>query len=164
MTPRADRIPFVTRARPPCLERAVYAHCLQAISRGSSSAKSVAQIARDRWPDDSGTELLTKAASSPTARTALSQDLVSDFVGSLAPMAAAPRLMGVGMRVDITGRNSTKLPRRQSGGKAATTVPWIAEAAPMPVKNYVLDTCTLGPAYKLASISALTREMVIHSS
>jgi hypothetical protein len=167
---RPDRIPFATKSRPAAqsLERVILAYALKTMSPGSE--ESLADIARDRWPDDTTTvRLLTRGATSPASRTggwasAVAPNLVSDFVASLSPISAAARLMGAGMSIDLSGMNSINVPRRQNGAKPATSVPWIAEGAPIPVKQYTLNAATLGPAYKLASISALTREAVVHSS
>jgi hypothetical protein len=171
MTPRPDRIPFATRSRPDVLERAVYAYALRAAATGSSDARGVAEVVKERFPGDQATlSLVQRASTNPASRNTsgwaqqMAPDLVSDFVGALTPLSAAARLMSAGMRVDLAGKNTTKVPRRQNGAKPVTSIAWIAENAPIPVKQFVLDSVTLGPAYQLPIIAALSREAVIHSS
>jgi hypothetical protein len=151
------------------LERAVLAHAVRAVLPYGD--RTAVEIAKERWPEDRQTlALLTKGTTSPALRgtsgwaSQLSPDLVSDFVASLAPVSAAARLISAGMPINLAGKDTVKVPRRQSGAKPVTPVQWVAEGAPIPVKQYVLDAVTLGPACKLASISALSREAVVHAS
>jgi len=123
-------------------------------------------VAKTLWPNDQTTHLLLRAAVSPTSTTsasALSIDTAIDFVGALAPLSAAARLINIGMRVSLTGRNSISIPRRV-GGKAASDVAWIAEGSPIPAKKFALDEATLGPTKKMALLAGLTRELVEYTS
>jgi len=87
---------------------------------------------------------------------------VGDFVGSLGPISAASRLIERGVRISLERNNSVLIPRRQ-GGKPATDISWVVEAAPIMVKQHTLDAATLGPTKKLACIVTATRELVQHS-
>jgi hypothetical protein len=72
-------------------------------------------------------------------------------------------LINAGMRVSLAGRNSVAIPRRQ-GGKAANNVAWVAQGAPIPVKQFLLGEATLGPTCKLALLCGLTRETVQYTA
>jgi hypothetical protein len=156
------------RSRPALyLERAAYAQALAAFTPG----RTALEIAREHWSDDNSTpKLITKAAVNPASRgTAawagnLAADATTDFVASLAPESAFARLCNAGMKVDLAGLDSIKVPRRQSGAKPATTVSWIVEGNPIPVKDYALDTVSIGPARRLAMISVLSREIIVHAN
>jgi hypothetical protein len=171
MTSSRPFLPSERRGRPgQYLERACYAETLAAL-QPFGTGKPPADIARDLWHDDANTpKLLTRGAVNPAMNSsagwagATLLDATADFVGSLAPQSAAARLMNAGMNVSFAGRKSVKIPRRQGGSKGVTTISWVSEGNPIPVKNYTLDTVTLGPLTKLASIIVLTREMVDFTS
>jgi hypothetical protein len=141
--------------------------CLAAFHPG----RSAESFARELWSDDNNTpKLLTRSAVNPAARgtvgwaASLAADVTTDFVASLSPVSAFARLCAAGMKVNLAGLDSVKVPRRQNAAKPAIDVPWIAEGYPIPVKSYVLDAVTVGPARKLAMMAVLSRESVVHAS
>jgi hypothetical protein len=157
-----------SRSRPAqYLERAAYAQALAAFTPGMTAL----EIACERWRDDDATpRLITKTAVNPASRgTAawagnLAADATTDFVASLAPASAFARLCNVGMKVDLAGLDSVKVPRRASAAKPATDVSWIVEGNPLPVKSYSFDAVQIGPVRKLSMIAVLSREMTVHAS
>src|SRR4051794_24482857 len=76
------------------------------------------ELAESRWPTDRAAVALTRAATSPASTTnsgwagALSPTATADFVASLIGESAAARLIGIGMRIDLSGLNSVLLPHR----------------------------------------------------
>ena len=120
------------------------------------------RVAKTLWPGDSETQMVLRAAVSPTDTTsgaAFALNTAVDFIGSLQPLSAAARLINLGLRVSLAGINSVNIPRRQ-GGKAATDVVWISQGSPIPTKQYTLESVTLGPVCKLPLLVPLTRELV----
>jgi hypothetical protein len=152
--------PFLPSDRRPGLvfERSILASIRATLDPQQSGAEA---IAKRLWPNDKATPLLLRAAINPTSTTnasALAVDTAADFVGALAPISAAAKLIALGMRVSLDGINSVSIPRRQ-GGKPATAVGWVTQGAPIPVKQYTLDHATLGPTCKLALLVGVTREL-----
>jgi hypothetical protein len=104
--------------------------------------------------------ITTRGAVSPASTdnsSALLAYAMADFVGSLAPLSTAARLIGAGVQVSLVGAVQTIFPRRT--GSPDATIAWIAQGAPFPVKGYAFEDATIGPLKKLAVGCALTREM-----
>jgi len=151
------------------LERAAFAYArFAAMSSGERMRlnSSIARLCKELWPDDQTTPaLVTRTASAPTttSATAISPTVVGDFIASLADYSAAVKLAQRGVQVSLAGVNSVLIPRRQ-GGVPSESVAWVGEGNPIPLKNFILDDITHGPMKKLAVMSALTRETVVHAS
>jgi hypothetical protein len=148
------------------LERACFATIRGALI--PNEWRNIENFAADRWADDL-TPLVLRAASAPSMTTdsamqGILQEVVADFVASLAPMSAAARLFAEAVSVSLDGIHTIKLPQR-SGPINLADVPWIAEGAGIPVPMIPTDTSiTLGPTKKLASIVAFTRELAERSN
>ena len=160
-----SRRPFLPSDRPRGIH---FERAIDAAIRASLDLTKIgaAAIAKKLWPTDQVTPLLLRSAVSPTTTTsasALAIDTAIDFIGSLAPLSAAARLINAGMRVSLSGINSVTIPRRQ-GGKAANNVAWIAQGSPIPIKQYVLDEATLGPTCKLALLCGMTNELAQYTA
>jgi hypothetical protein len=130
--------------------------------------RGAVRISEELWQHDETTHLVraaTAPADSVTSGWAsqLGPNLVGSFVASLQPMSATARLIAAGMQASLDGIASVALPRRQGGGKAVGTIPWIAEGAPTPLRQIALETVQLGPMRRLAAIVAVTREEVEHT-
>jgi hypothetical protein len=148
------------------VDRVCYATVQEALAP-FGRGKNAEEIIAERWPGDNvALQFVTRSPVSPAASTSASWagnvliDATADFVGSLAPSAFA-KLMAAGTRIPwiASGRKSVKVPRRSGAAKPVSSIGWIAETQPIPVKQYQLDTVQLGPMAKLAIIAVLTREM-----
>ena len=76
-----------------------------------------------------------------------------EFLGWLAPESAAARVLAMGLSVPMKG-HEFKAPTRDS---APATLPWVGEAAPIPVRDATLGTLTLSPR-KAGAMSVISRE------
>src|SRR5262249_22917377 len=149
------------------LRRAVWTHFVHHTHAHESTPEKIAQ---SRFPDDSVTPFLLKAATVPattttsTWATELALNAVGDFIASLAPLSAAAGLFNAAPRVSLAGINSVQFPQR-SGAISTTLVPWIPEGASIPVQQLqVSRTVQLGPQCKLAVMVVATRELVEYAS
>jgi hypothetical protein len=140
------------------LYRAATAHVLA--SYRDTSADS---IIRSTWPDDQVSGLITRAASVP-ADTATSGwagvvagDAVADAVVGLAGPSAGAELIRRGLRVSLAGIGSITIPGRII--VAADAGSFVAEGAPIQVRELTLFSgATLTP-FKLGVIAVFTNEM-----
>ena len=79
---------------------------------------------------------VNKAATDPHAAAdsaGLVVEAVGAFLGSLAPLSAAARVVGEATRINLADVSTVRIPGRASP-PAAGDVPWIEELAPIPVK------------------------------
>lgn len=160
MLPAGDMRQPGARLRPAThLTRAVFAKVCASANRFGESAED---IARQLWGDDQPTLLILRGAVSPATTTGagwantFAATAVVDFVASLAPYGAAAQVIAAGVRVDLDGVNTVSVPRRATVVDA--NLAWIAEGAPIPVKQYALDAVSLTPK-KFAVAVGITREM-----
>jgi hypothetical protein len=145
------------------LTRAVFARVRASANRLSGA--SAEDITRSLWGDDAPTLLILKGSVVPASTTGagwantIAATAVADFVASLTPYGAAAQVIAAGVRVDLTGVSTISVPRRATAVDAALA--WIAEGAPIPVKQYALDAVSLSPR-KFAVAVGITREMSQH--
>jgi hypothetical protein len=150
------------------LIRACLAHVLHLHLGGQRAPTSEALVAK-YWPGDSlARQLVTRAATAPAmtnvagwADTLAVQNVAGDFVMGLQRLSGAAQLIAAGLRPDLTGVSSMRIPYATS--QAADEAVWVGEGAPVPVPDSVFATSTLGPAKKLATIRTLTDEILQHS-
>jgi len=122
-------------------------------------------VLRKNWPGDKTAELLLKAATSPaTTNTAtwageLAMTAVADFLLSLGPISAGAQLLRRGVQLQFGGAASIRVPGVVA---AASNAGFVAEAAPIPVRQLALSGPTLEPR-KFATICTFTRESFQHS-
>jgi HK97 family phage prohead protease len=114
------------------------------------------------------TELLvTRAASAPAMTTVAgwAQELATtaylDMIDTLMPLSVYPKLAARGPKFTFGTAGTISIPARTT----ATTIAgsFVAQGAPIPVRQGAFTAKTLTPK-KMAIISTLTREMMIHSS
>ena len=86
----------------------------------------------------------------------MAEQATAAFFGGLGPASAASRLIAAGTTVPLARRSSIRFPRRSGPPEV---LPWVAEGAPIPVKQYSLDAAVLGPAGKFATIVVLSAEL-----
>ena len=159
VTGNAMTIPLrgpATRLRPAVhLTRACFASAA-AVRRGHQ--ESPAALVRELYGDDEPTRIILRGAVDPMtigSAGAIAAAAVGDFVGSLEPYGAAAQLIAQGMQVNMTGVASVSVPRRV--GSPDPALAWVAEAGPIPIKDFTLDSVELEPR-KIAIGGALTRE------
>jgi hypothetical protein len=128
-----------------------------AVALGAVSHRSATDVLARAWPNDTGAELVLRAAVAPTLMAnaaAISVDAVA-FLVSMAPTSAAARLFEKALRINLQGIHATNIAR-------LVTVPapgFVAEGAPIPVVQGDFDTTPVGPVFKLAFIVGLSNEL-----
>ncbi|MFZ5715902.1 MAG: hypothetical protein ACOY3N_23990 [Bradyrhizobium sp.] len=140
-----------------------------------TAARVIKAVANDDFANrnakaagDIDVSLLLKAATSPATTSSsnwagsLASSAVLDFIGSLGPISAAAKLIAAGVTASLDGVATTEIPRRQ-GGKPSSDVVWVTEGGAIPVRNYLINSVTLGPTRKLALLSAMSRESAASS-
>jgi hypothetical protein len=151
--------------RGPCpISRAATAHAVAAAKGPGFSPENVLE---KLFPKDARSmAILTRAATAPATTTTsgwasqLATNDYREFLVGLQPLSAAARLIEMGVYASL-GRFQTLLfPQRQG---LPSILPWVGEAAPIPVSSRVLEQITLGPLKKLATISVLTNELLRRS-
>lgn len=87
----------------------------------------------------------------------LTQSLVGEYLTSLSPMSAAAQIMASGLQIQMGVAKELTLPARAGG--PSTTVSWIGESDPIPVRSYELNSdCVLTPK-KFGFIVTVSREL-----
>jgi hypothetical protein len=115
-------------------------------------------ILKQNWPRDEHAMLLLRGAVSPTSTTsasAISHDQIGAF-RSIAPGSAALSLFDRSVKLDLTGINTVRVPR------VANLPPqpvFVVEGQPAPAVQFTDATITLGPACKIETITAVSKEL-----
>jgi hypothetical protein len=147
-------------AEPPSLAsltRAIIARAAAALDGGGAARAT--DYAASNWPNDQGVPLVLRAAVSPTTTSATAlMPVVQQFAAALQPLSAAGELMARGgISLSSFGRGLVAVPSFAPGESD-----FVAEAAPIPVKQFVSSGPTLSP-YKLATICVVSGEMIEHT-
>jgi hypothetical protein len=130
------------------------------------SKQPLSVVARTYWPNDGVIDLVVRAASAPAQTTVtgwaaeLAQKLVADAVAGLGPMSAGVQLLRGGIVLTFDNHGSISVP---GFAASAASAGFVAEGAPIPVRQLSAAAAQLLP-YKLASIAALTEEMINSSN
>jgi hypothetical protein len=137
--------------------------------RAGATKVAPAQAARELYGKGNGL-FETRAATSPATTGvaawagAVAPNLVSGLVQAIASLSAGAGLMAEGLKVDLSGIASLRLPARPSDAALLGASCWVAEGSPAPVP--VLPSSsgpTLRP-HKLLVLSVYTRELAESSS
>jgi hypothetical protein len=115
--------------------------------------------------------LITRAASSPATLTdpawagGIGHDVVrSDLIQKITALSAAAGLMTLGMKVDLAGVASIKIPGRTYDPTGAVAGDWVAEGAAIPFRQpLIAPGPTLQPK-KLGVLATFTNEMAMADS
>ena len=124
-------------------------------------------VLRDMYGNDEQTGMVLRAATNPATTTQagwaaeLAQTSVADFVDLNYPNRLYPQLAAKGLRLNFGRSAQIKIPGRAATPQLAGD--WIAEGAPIPVKQMGFVSVTLG-LKKLGVISVMTREILAHST
>lgn len=161
--PRPDPSRMLARS----VTRAVTAAYLDAVTyprQGNGSA-----IAARAWPGDSrAVAILQKAATVPATTTqsgwAAELSAVSAttaFFANLAPASAAATLFAAAVRLSLDGVSTISVP--YPGPTPTLSPSFVAEGAPIPVRQAAFTTVTLGPAKALRVLTTLSNELADRS-
>jgi len=126
------------------------------------------EVALSLWPSDKtlATIISLKAASAPAMTTVagwaqeLSQRLVADTAEALGAASGAVEVMQQGLVLSWDGYGIISVPAFVASANAGS---FVGEGQPIPVRQFVTTAQPILP-YKVASISALTREMMESSN
>lgn len=148
--------------------RAAYVAVASAGGRGNLQNLDPAEIVRRLYgTDDPVTaNLLTRAAVAPGTTTTsgwaseIAPIAFGSFLVGLGPLSAAAQIIGQGLSVRLAGENSFSAPQR-SGARA--TLPWVEEGEPIPVHEFLLNSVSVGPPRKFATIVAFAAELARRS-
>lgn len=154
----------IPKAGPDHLARAAFA---EFVACAKGQAKTGGQVLRQLYPNDTeALRILQRAAVDPATTTGsgwadtLVQTAVRAFLGHVAPISAAARLIGVGVPAALDMTGIAKYPIRNGN---PSTIPWITETGAIPVVSRELGNITVGPSRKVAIISALSEELAARS-
>ena len=111
--------------------------------------------------------LVTRAASAPAMTTVAgwAQELATtaylEMIDTLMPLSVYPKLAARGPRFSFGQAGTVSIPARTTSTTVAGS--FVAQGAPIPVRQGAFSAKTLTPK-KMAVITSLTREMMIHSN
>jgi HK97 family phage major capsid protein len=126
------------------------------------------RAARELFGNDVVTAEVIRAASTqaavgtPAWAGALAQQAIDDLIMTLATLSAAAGLIQRGMKTDFAGRASIRIPGRLLDANDAGQ--WVAEGAPIPVRNLRITSGPTLTPHKLLVLVAFTREMTEQSA
>jgi hypothetical protein len=140
---------------------------LFALAKGATGPKdAVFDSARQVYPTDKTVSAIIAKADQTigTAGTAgwaaelVHANPLGEFLATLAPMSAAAWLVERGLQVTLPPASTFGLPAREGG--PSTTVSWVGEGDPIPVRSYAVnEDCELAPK-KFGFIIGISRELV----
>ena len=148
------------RLRSQSFTRAAYAI---ALDEAGGIATDIETYVRAAWEHDNRVARITRGATSPadTSATAIAASAVSDFVGSLAPISGAARLVAASAL------------RLRDPGATSVTVPWISdltgagfvdEGDPVPVLQGEIVPVEVSTTTKIAFVLSLTNQLLKSSN
>jgi hypothetical protein len=124
------------------------------------------EVAAAMWPSDRDVIELTRAASAPAMvgqvgwAAELVHKVVIDALAALGPASAAAQIIQRGLVLSFNGAGVISAPGFVAGAGNAS---FVAEGAPIPVRQLASTAATLNP-HKLAAIAVLTRELIESSN
>jgi hypothetical protein len=124
------------------------------------------EIVVRNWPDDRDAQLIVKAAVAPATMTttawaqSLASTALTDLILSLGPASAGSQLLKRGMQLSFARSASIIVPAIVA---AASSVGFVGEGMPIPVRALSFDTSLTLSLPKFATISVFTREIFTHS-
>jgi hypothetical protein len=120
------------------------------------------KICKALYHNDPVTPLVLRASTAPATTGdpgwagPLARRVVSSLLQEIVSISAAANLLVRAMRLNFDRAQSIQLPGRNLA--AAADVSWIAEGAPIPVRDYTTNMLILRP-HKLATITTYTQEL-----
>jgi hypothetical protein len=138
-----------------CTARAIACH------RGDFTTAD--EVAAEAWPLAHEVAVFSRAAFSPTTMASspdLVQNAVGDFIANIGPASAGAQLLSRGMQLKFDGYGAITAPAILP---ASTDVGFVAEGAPIPVRQMLFGGFTLVPT-KLKTICVFNREVFEHAT
>lgn len=122
------------------------------------------QLSQTVYADDRLVNAILERGTAPLGTTTgngfaaeLAQNLVGEFLATLAPLSAAAAIMSQGLQVRMPAAASMKLPTRT--GAPSAVAPWVTEGDPIPARSYAVnDEVELDPR-KFAFIVGISRQV-----
>jgi hypothetical protein len=108
------------------------------------------------WPRDEGAELILKASVSPTSTTSFPSNDQVGTLRSVAPGSAALKLFDAGVKFDLTGVTTVRVPFVPG---LPTKAVFVGEGQPAPAIQFGTAAAIVGPARKVLVISGVTQEL-----
>jgi hypothetical protein len=158
--------PQPLRRDPPMPPGNTFFRICAAIAKAQLAKAAPADIAETCWPQDRVVTTLLRAASTPAMTSTsgwasqLAHIVVADIVSALGAVAAAGELLRLSLTLNFNGAGQILVPGLVAD---ATKAAFVAEGAPIAVEQMVTTSATLLP-HKIATIAALTREMIESSN
>lgn len=154
-------------SRPPvdrratAIERSLYAMARAAAHTRPQEREEVARLV---YANDDLVQQIVERGAAPLGTTTasnfgtdLARPLVGEYIETLAPLSAAAALIGMGMQVNLAAATSMTMPART--GAPSTTVSWVGEGEPIPVRTFVVNDDTVLQPRKFGFIVAISREL-----
>lgn len=139
---------------------------LTALAHGATHQSPHAQLelAQSVYASDKLVNAIVERGNAPVGTTSASgfasqiaQNLVAEFLASLAPLSAASAIISQGLSVPMQRANQISLPGRT--GAPSTTVSWAGEESPVPVRSYTVNDDTVLSPRKFGFIVGISREL-----
>jgi hypothetical protein len=158
---------FRREQRMPVMAGNIFTRSLTARTIASLRRCRVADVVTEMWPNDLPlAQMLTRAASNPAMTSVtgwaaeLVQKIVVDTLDALGAASTAADLLKQSLVLNWDGAGAISAPGFVA---SAANSGFVAEGQPIPVRQLAEAPAQLQP-YKLATIAALTREMVESSN
>ena len=158
-------IPKTQTSRSSAIDRSLWAMGRAATHPQKNERRAIAGMV---YADPLVKQIVEKGAIAPATTgtsgwaSQLTQNLVTEFMASLAPLSAAAALISRGVKVPMGSAATIKLPARD--GAPSTATPWVAEGAPIPAREYVLNADCELVAKKFGLLVGISREAATRSN
>ena len=152
-------------ARPRAGDAVIRACCAELISAAKHGSVYPRDVLRQNWPRDEAADLVLRGAveiaiSTDASGQAIAPQAVADFLVGLGPASAGSQLLGAGLALTFGGAASILVPNIVS---AAGNAGFVAQGAPIPIRELTLDTSTLLTPRAFKTITTFTRETFQHT-
>jgi hypothetical protein len=132
-----------------------------------ATAKDVMNVLERVYEDDDVAPMLLRAASTPATTTtagwadSLANASFADFVGLMGPAFAGSALLARGLQLNFGPSANVIVPGLVT---SASNTSFVAQGAPIPVRQMTANAPTLLTPHKFATIIPFTREIVSYST
>jgi len=138
------------------LERRSWLRVIAVHALATAQNEYPATMLRRTWPRDERAALILKGAVSPTTTVDFPpSDMVATF-RSLAPGSAALQLFDFGLKLDMTGVSTVRVPN--VAGLPPQPV-FVGEGKPAPSLQWTFGAAVVGPVRKILVLSAVSDEL-----
>nr|WP_224741168.1 hypothetical protein [Bradyrhizobium sp. 2S1]MCK7667577.1 hypothetical protein [Bradyrhizobium sp. 2S1] len=138
------------------IERRSWHRAIAASALADLKRSDPADVLKTAWPTDQRAALILRAAQNPTSSADFPPFDRTGLFQSLAPSSAALQLFERGLKLDLSGVNTIRIPNIATWEPQPIFVP---EGAPGPNVQWGLGRTTLGPTRKILVMAATTEEL-----